>query len=76
MIKSFYNYFAEKCLFIIASCVDLTMILYIFWQIILISFTFVSVFDSIGLIFKISYKNGKIASNFKSFRKQRYPFKR
>ena len=30
----------------------------------------------IGLIFKISCKNRKIASNFKSFKKQRHPLNR
>ena len=76
MIKSLYNNFTEKCLLPIVSCVDLTIILCIFQQIMAICFIFDTVFDSIGLIFKICCENGKIASNFKCFKKQRHSFKR
>ena len=42
------------------SCVDFTIILCIFQQIVMISFTFHNSFDSIGLIFNFFAKMGKL----------------
>ena len=60
LIKSLCNNFTKKCLFFTVSWVDFTIILCIFQQIVMISFTFHNGFDSIGLIFNFVAKMEKL----------------